>query len=653
MSTLFGLNKPNTKLRKNVFDLSEKSLFTMSAGQLIPCMVKETNPGERFQMSVAALTRTKPLNTAGFVRCRQYFHFFHVPFKQLWNGWDNFINGVDYRTSALQKEPSLRVPAIDLFKVLWYLWDRGYLAPATLENADKVKILDEMGIPHYLGISRLLDMLGYGMHSSTGAETSYASLSEIVENLLYKVQMIDESKGTYKHVRGDQGYINAVKTLFESNYGKFMINPLRLLAYQKIYSDFYKRDDYESTSPGHFNIDDFVGTSVIDHTTPTLGANTDEARIKRLIGMLRLRYRWQPKDYFTGVVPSELFNVGSVSHSLTQSLASTMNIGLDIDAGDNEVSINVGSDPVVSTKTIRAAFAIERLLRLTRRAGGHDYISQIAAHYGFDVPRGRGDKVEFLGGFTNNVEITEVTATASTDDAVVGEIFGKGLGAINGGKDIEFTAKEHGLVMCICSIVPEVDYSADGMDRFNTKFDRGDYFHPEFQDLGLQPVYGYELKNFWSSAISGIRTIVAPPWIPLPAGGYHGINRKYDRDGNLNPRWVNESQTVYEFVRSSDAATLKNKILGLNPRYAEYKVSYDKLHGEFRNGRSLSAWSGSNMLSYNATGVLINTLKIDARCLNRVFSVAYDGRELNDQFMVASQFIIKAIRPMSITGQSL
>lgn len=647
MSSLFGLNKPNTNLRKNVFDLSEKSLFSMSAGQLIPCMVKEANPGEKFQISVASLTRTMPLNTAGFIRCRQYYHFFFVPFRQLWSGWDNFINGVNYRTSALQKQPSTRVPALDLFSVLSRMYIGGALSPYDGDGRDPLLANDEMGIPYYLGMSRLLDMLGYGLHSSTRDNVSaYSSLSELVENLLWQPYEVEETRGSgstatkvkvTKYRKGDSARIRSVEALLTNN--RLLVNPFRLLAYQKIYSDFYKRDDYESTSPEHFNIDDFIGEENINGSVRVAGSEG----LKRLVGMLRLRYRWQPKDYFTGVVPSELFNVGSLS-SLTDGLIRTMNVDLTTEVDGDKVTV-ADTDHTISTKSIRAAFAIEKLLRLSRRAGGHDYISQTAAHYGFDVPKGRGDKVEFLGGFTNNIEINEVTATAGTAQAVVGQSFGKGIGVVNGGKDVEFTAKEHGIVMCITSVVPEVDYSAEGLDAFNAKFDRGDYFHPEFQDLGLQPVFGYELKNYWASQMPSI-SYGQDEVIARRIGG-HG------RHGDADEIYIRRSDKQSIVISDVEISGTKNAILGFNPRYAEYKTSYDKLHGEFRNGRSLSAWSGSNMLDYNKTGVLINTLKIDARCLNRVFSVAYDGREMNDQFMVGAQFVVKAIRPMSITGQSL
>lgn len=603
MSTLYGLNKPNTNLRKNVFDLSAQSLFTLSAGMLLPCMCREMNPGEKAQVSLASLTRTQPLNTAAFVRSRQFYHFFFVPYRQLWSGWDNFITGMDYRTSSIQKTTfNSRVPGLDLFGVVKKLVADGFFGADSTSNTGKDK--DELGFRYDLGVSRLLDMLGYGFRFESSDKRS-STLAELFE-------MIG---------RGNNDELNNLFSVAEGS--KTMVNPFRLLAYQKIYSDFYKRDDYEGTDPLNFNLDDFDGKTPI----------SDNVDAKRLLGMLRLRYRWLPKDYFTGVVPSELFNVGNLDPNklLPETRTKFDNYNLDdiFNVTPDGVSLKAGTDAGknssfggVSTRSIRAAFAIEKMLRISRRAGAQDYISQISAHYGFEIPEGRGDKVDFIGGMSSNINISEVLTTANTSEGFTGQIAGKGLGSTELGKTINYTAKEHGVLMCITSIVPDTEYSSEGMNRFNLKFERGDYFQPELQDLGLQPVMSDEL-------------LFTPPLA-----------------GKL-PKPPRPSSSPSDRVRLPS-------ILGYSPRYYEYKDAYDELHGEFRNGRSLSSWSSSTLVtpaSYNpstmTSGVSISSLLVNPKSLDRVFSVNFNGTEKTDQFMCAMQVICKMIRPMSITGQQL
>ena len=881
MSKLFGLNKPNTNLRKNVFDLSEKNLYSSSVGLLTPLLCRELNPGEKVQVSVNALTRSMPLNTAAFVRSRQYFHYFFVPFRQLWSGWDNFINSVDYKTSSFQKDAIYsRIPGIDLFKSIADLLEDGYLTPAfnpatkqlevpegvtireyttsyknvtrkikdkvnntpgnyvlfdgtvvdgTVDEATRIRLnnisrwlasgrklssvdksflddfrasqnkpktpavsptvkktwsdllnefhdyqdsvqyigdvnqnslfiddlefvtltnvtmsdgdafsselnvyqmlpdlvnghglpshfnaivvrndavknyyiysgnqyievkpgqglfnanmnlylfnyadskvigylgsyiyehgvklddreaifpiadngtkydctndssfaywfrlkyapldlylvnryiedikkptenidvnnssipassgksiefapdnvnktLDEQGYSLVTGISRLLDMLEYGF--------TYVEYDEETQSYTQKASTLVDLLDSLNSKK-----INVLQWL-RSEKNKCVVNPFRLLAYQKIYSDFYKRDDYEATNPLYWNIDDFKrGSAVMDFDDN-----------KRLLNMLRLRYRWHNKDYFTGVVPSEL--LGGLQGFNANSLG-MFGDDMQINSDDNKVSVVSGN---VSTKGIRAMFALEKLMRLTRRAGGFDYISQTLAHYGFEPPRGRGDKVEFVGGTASNINISEVLSTADTSKGFTGQIYGRGIGSIDEKGNTEFTAKEHGILMCIASIVPDSDYSAEGLNSFNSKLQRGDYFQPEFQDLGLQPVFNYELYN-----------------------------RIY-------------SDNMPENLR------INKGVLGFSPRYAEYKSAYDKLHGEFRNGRDLSAWSSVINVTDTNQGVARNSLKINPGVFNRIFASEYNGHESTDQFLTSAQFECKIIRPMSVTGQNL
>ena len=866
MSKLFGLNKPNTNLRKNVFDLSEKNLYSSSVGLLTPLLCRELNPGEKVQVSVNALTRSMPMNSAAFVRSRQYFHYFFVPFRQLWSGWDNFINSVDYKTSSFQKDAIYsRIPGIDLFKSIADLLEDGYLTPAfnpatkqievpenlTIrdnttsykfrpgnvrgdgnfvadERIDKIRkllasgrklsaddqkyydeyianqnkpatpvvkpksvvkktwsdllnefhdykdsgkyiqdvnenlffsdldfimasnikfdggdalsnpedvnvyqmlpdLVNSHGLPaqfnaivvsasavksHYIYIgNKYIELqkgqgiINYGMNlylydSATNTMLGYLpsymdahgikfddreAIFPIADNgtkyvctndtsLAYWFRMkyadldvyliqkfiediknppaddpavnnstIPASQGKsisfstdavnktldeqgYSYITGisrlldmleygfsyvefdeeTQSYTQKASTLVDlidslskkkinvlewlrSEKNKCVVNPFRLLAYQKIYSDFYKRDDYEATNPLHWNIDDFKrGSAVMDFDDNS-----------RLLNMLRLRYRWHNKDYFTGVVPSEL--LGGLQGFNANSLG-MFGDNMQINSDDNKVSVGSGN---VSTKGIRAMFALEKLMRLTRRAGGFDYISQTLAHYGFEPPRGRGDKVEFVGGTANNINISEVVSTADTAKGFTGQIYGRGIGSIDEKGNTEFTAKEHGLLMCIASIVPDSDYSAEGLNSFNSKLQRGDYFQPEFQDLGLQPVFNYELYN-----------------------------RIY-------------ADNMPENIR------INKGVFGFAPRYAEYKSAFDKLHGEFRNGRNMSMWSSVSNVTDTNQGVARNSLKINPGVFNRIFAEVYNGHESTDQFLTSAQFECKIIRPMSVTGQNL
>lgn len=653
---LFGLNKPNTNLKKNVFDLSATNKFTLSAGMLVPCLVRELNPGEKVELSLASITRAQPLNTAAFVRMNQYYHAFFIPYKQLWSPWDNFINGVDYRQSVRALKAGESVPAFTMTHLLTQLFKAGILAGQDAKKGQfsAQNAVDPLGYSYVYGISRLLDMLGYGFEI-TLKPSEYVVDWNAIDDLYFNMEggWYDPTAGTKpkkpvgtppnksEQVIRLASFSDFCKFVFANSttflglkgtnyassapavqaqltkliydcFGGYRFNPFRLLAYQKVYYDFYRRQDYEASKPEHYNIDDF---------------NTDLMNLtdnERLLGIFQLRYRWLAKDYFTGVVPSELFgtenlsrpnNVNALLPEYRQAMANTIDVwsgskphplgGMQTDGRE----VKFGSNQDISTRSIRAIFAIEKMLRLTRRAGDYDYISQTAAHYGVDVPRGRGEEVSFLGGWSSQIDISEVVTTALTEKGDPAQIYGRGVGTQQG-KEIKYEAKEHGILMVITSIVPDSDYSAVGVNNFNAKLYRGDYFHPEFQDLGLQPVMSHEL-----------------------AFQPHKLNRQ-----------------------ASDPFG-KSVLLGYAPRYAEYKTACDELHGEFRTGKEFSPWVSSvkvlDNAFFTASGIKPSALLVSPSQLDSIFSVRFDGTESTDQFMCVCNNICKIIRPMSVTGQNL
>lgn len=62
-------------------------------GQLVPIMCTETVPGDKFQISCEALLRFQPLVSPVMHRMDVTMHYFFVPNRLLWDGWEDFITG--------------------------------------------------------------------------------------------------------------------------------------------------------------------------------------------------------------------------------------------------------------------------------------------------------------------------------------------------------------------------------------------------------------------------------------------------------------------------------------------------------------------------------------------------------------------------------
>lgn len=571
MNNVFSQQRKKAHLQRNAFDLSHSDIFSMAPGMLLPCHVSEVNPGEYFEFNPQVYTRTMPLNSAAFVRLKQHVEFFFVPMRTLCRQWNQWIVGTKYSISAIS---SLNAVPSDLGYSLDYAQVLQNLYGNLFTEVNPAATLNVFGFRYGHDAVRLFDLLGYGLNASNA---------------------------------------RSLTNFFQSNKSvKMSVNLFRFLAYQKIYFDHYRNPLYESNDPLAYNIDD------------KFGSGTSEPWNERSRKFFELRYRNWSKDYFTAVSPSwqgadyvyngssvdmsKVLNLGAMQPNVNGNMAPTVldPNGSNASAlrgstvgGVESGSLGSSQHAILSVANLRAAYALDKLYRLSIAAGDGDYGSQIRAHYGFDAVHDDW-KSSFIGGTSAPVSISEVVTTATTDQAPTGDIYGKGA-SFNSGK-FSFTAKEHGIIMGIISVVPEADYMSNQIDRFNTKFYREEYFQPEFADLGKQPLFSNEV-NF------------AP-----------------------------------------EGSVLTNNVIGFTNRYMEYKTAVDRVHGNFAGG-NLKQWAAprnnplikvSDSLALTAIG-----LKVDPRILNPIMSIEFDGTESTDQFIVDCSIGVKSIRPMSVSGEPM
>lgn len=567
MTSIFGNKRPQPHLQRNAFDLSHSDIFSIAPGMLLPIHVQEVNPNEHFEFNPNVYVRTMPLNTAAFVRAKQHVEFFFVPMRTLCRQWNQFIVGTDYKISSISALNNYTSLGVDIDLPNCAKWCYDVSQPST----DNKTIF---GLPFGHDAVRLLDMLGYGVNSSN-------------------------------------------VSLFKRSQHK-KVNLFRLLAYQKVYYDNYRNPMYERNEPVAYNIDQYFGTN---KTFMFDGSDINVCK-----SFITLRYRNWSKDYFTCSSPQwmgadyltqpttiPLSIVGTESGYTGGTDVSSLFEGNYDTTNDSDIThplnrstgvgaylqIN-GDASTFSVANLRAAFAYDKMLRLSVSAGDGDYGSQIRAHYGFNAVHDDW-KSQFIGGCSAPVNISEVLTTATTEQAPTGDIYGKGASFNQG--TFSFDTREHGIIIGILSIVPEADYQSSMLDKFNTKFSREEYFQPEFADLGKQALVSTEL----------------------------------------------------ELIKNGDIRS--DSVLGFVPRYMEYKTAVDKVHGQFVTGGTLSAWSAPRnnpTIQLNSGSAFTSTsLKVDPRIFNPIVSVTYDGTEKTDQFIIDCTTSCRAIRPMSITGEPM
>lgn len=564
------LIKPSRANRpRNAFDLSQRHMFTAPVGALLPVLSLDLIPHDHVEIDAQDFMRTMPMNSSAFMSMRGVYEFFFVPYSQLWHPFDQFITGMtDYKTSLLSKKfvskPPQLIPSIS----------RESLFSAVINDTH----IDMFGFDRRPNAIRLLDLLGYG----------------------YPVFSRNINPQTKKPVRIDNAYDGKV-------------TPFRIAAYQKIYSDFYRNNTYEPVDVESYNFDD---ASWVKSNNVYVEADGKTF----LDRFFKLRYRNAPLDYFTNLRPTPLFDMDeNLLSSLKLSSPNIDRAGINTEKTSANVLLPVPTGfNVVDPSSIRSAFALDKLLSITMRAG-KTYAEQMQAHFGVAVSEGRDGEVFYLGGFDSNIQVGDVTQTSGTTNPSVTDVqqaklagyLGKitGKGTSSGSGRVTFDAKEHGILMCIYSVVPAMQYDSSRVDPFVTKSTRGEFFIPEFENLGMQPLMMHNVTD-------------VDRWTEL-------------RDFANIPR-------------------LKNGPLGWQLRYSEYKTAVDVNHGQFAGDGPLSYWTVGRNRSFNAeftsAKLQLEQLKISPNWVDSIFAVNYNGKEVTDQMFGGCYFGIQKVSDMSVDG---
>lgn len=82
-----------TKVPVNNFDLSHDLKMSFKMGELVPTCCMEVIPGDVFKINVQNLLRFSALIAPVMHRVRVATHYFFVPNRLLWEGWDKWIAG--------------------------------------------------------------------------------------------------------------------------------------------------------------------------------------------------------------------------------------------------------------------------------------------------------------------------------------------------------------------------------------------------------------------------------------------------------------------------------------------------------------------------------------------------------------------------------
>ena len=603
MANIMDFKSVRNNVHRAGFDLSSRMCFTAKVGEMLPVKYWDLLPGDSFEIDGKSFMRTLPVQKATFGRVREYYDFYFVPYNLL---WDKFESWIVQTKNAYHAKSNLA--AADNFTTSPYLTD-----------ADIV-----------------------GAHSSMGSNESQAYLD-------YWHIGTDKAK----YAQGDMSklltYLGYPVTLAPSGVENVALSPFPLLAYHKIYQDYFRFSQWEDAAPWTYNLDYILSEDKLHMdiagmmkgrtgNTPTIftlhHVNFDKDLVNGMLpqpqygdvaiaGPLTgdfsgLSAAWAASGHAKNFVVNasahqsghEFFPAGYDSKTTTTGApldpsvlrlnghsGSPVNVQLNLlQPLNTPLTLPISGSNIsagLSILVLRQAEALQKWKEITL-SGDSDYKEQISKHWNVPSSQYNSYRCQYLGGFARNLDVSEVINTNLQGEEGVADIAGRGLSASNG--KIHFKNNDlYGIIMCIYHAKPLVEWNAlNILHPCLTKVKSTDYAIPEFDSIGMQPLL------------------------------------------RLNIMYAGNSPTAPA---------------GYVPRYAEYKTDLDMFKGSFATTNV--NWILPHTLStvsQTQTPLTYRAFKVPPAICDNMFISKADNTTSSDQLLNTIYFDVKAVRNLSRDG---
>jgi len=288
-------------------------------------------------------------------------------------------------------------------------------------------------------------------------------------------------------------------------------------------------------------------------------------------------------------------NVGYLKQTTGSNTVGTQNDALQAPLAwlDPNLVADLSNATATTINTLREAFQIQKILERDAR-GGTRYIELIKSHFGVTSPDARLQRPEYLGGYSQPVNISQVASTAriytESHETFVGQLAAYGTANLSGNRNgFTHSFTEHCVVIGLVAARAELTYQ-NQVHRSWSRKTRFDFYWPALAQIGEQGVLNKEI--------------------------YFANNPTED-----------------------------DKIFGYQERYAEYRYKPSLVTNLFRSDVTtpLDAWHLA--LDYDSTPLLNNTFIEDNPPIKRTIAVPSEP-----DFILDFWFDLKCARPMPMYG---
>lgn len=631
MAHFTGLKELQNHPHKAGFDIGSKNLFTAKVGELLPVYWDLAIPGCDYDIDLAYFTRTRPVQTAAYTRVREYFDFYAVPCDLLWKSFDSAV--IQMGEVAPVQSKTLLDPLTVGTDIPWcYLRDLSF---AVDFSGGHVALGSTVSIPSGFG-----NIFGYNRGDTSFKLLSYLNYGNFIE---HSSTLVGTSSNRWWNTSFTSSTVQNYSQKYVNNNA---VSLFPLLAYQKIYQDFFRWSQWENADPTAYNVDYYTGSGNLFGSSGISSSILSTNSYWKRDNMFSLRYCNWNKDMFMGILPNsqfgdvavisgvegidtfvpvEVFNSINESNISRPPLTGThtpvyTNDVLTSSTTPSQIRVSDASGTPSSVAgsalgvrsllggefsilALRQAEALQKWKEITQSVDTN-YRDQIKAHFGINTPASMSHMAQYIGGVARNLDISEVVNNNLHDDGSEAVIYGKGVGS-GTGKMRYHTGSQYCIIMCIYHAMPLLDYAISGQDPQLLCTSVEDLPIPEFDNIGMEAVPSTTLFN------------------------------SVDFDG-----------------------TSIDDFLGYNPRYWPWKSKIDRVHGAFVT--TLKDWVAPIDDAYlfkwfdskggKAATISWPFFKVNPNTLDSIFAVAANSIWESDQLLVNCDVSCKVVRPLSQDG---
>lgn len=572
----------------NRFNFSHDLMTTTDFGQFTPILSIENIIGDKYKIDISTLTRVAPMVFPTFGRVVLRLVSAFVPYYTIADDADSYLQGLKYFGS----QPVYG--RLIYYRTLSHFFFEKLANNPTAGNGwdgSKMKYLRLATKDEYEDFIRTYfdytdDSVSYSEKAGSFPERFFLWRGRVDGSSQVhtspKLFVLTALGKWYLKLFKSLGYgvshfidwmYNSSTQGFDSESFNLKLNAYPLLCYMKLYVDLMLPTSYYQTSP----LLDFLYKVKSNYTGfVNAGILNDNNFYSALSQLSKVFY---DSDYFTSAWQSPNAPLGSTGSFVSPERFRDDNTNTLLVADKDATGIDIYNNSLTSQQ-LRFLSAFDSFVRRNNLVGYREF-NAVYARYGIKPSEMKSNYCQLVDIRDLDLQVGDVTSTSQSEDTLLGAYAGKGF--ISGDNNINYEAKDFGMfITCAYLVVKPVYFQ--GIRKVCLKTDTFDFYNPEFDGVGPQPISRKELNASSPNTVFGFTERYNDYRFMLD-----NINGDFAFDENMYPWHTGRQIPVNDIVAQSNNMLCYNPDSNGNYEYdrifavqnAENSVPYDHFYQVF------------------------------------------------------------------------